>query len=147
MQDKMDWFGLELCTKSKLTRVKNIGIILGLAAIGVGCGTLEADGMEDGVTPDSGVEELSVNVESGPADEDTSRSATFYFLANGAENISCQLDSAEWTACSSPIEYTELVDGTHEFIVRVSDELGNVIESDTYTWHLDATAPSTVIDS
>ena len=58
----------------------------------------------------------------GPSGTITSSSATFSFVADepGA-TFECSFRGAAFTACSSPMTYTALADGTYEFEVRAVD--------------------------
>jgi hypothetical protein len=66
-------------------------------------------------------------IASGPADPTTDTSADFTFTADepGA-TFECSLDSAPFTACTSPHAYTALSPGAHVFEVRAVDPAGNV---------------------
>ena len=82
----------------------------------------------------------------------SSKSETFTFsaLANsswsGDDNPSsyqCNVDSAGWTACTSPVSLSSLADGAHTFLVRALDVLGNTSpNSSSMTWTVDTAAPS-----
>ena len=64
--------------------------------------------------------------------------ATFQFAASepGA-SFQCSLDSAAFTACTSPKTYSGLANGSHTFAVRAADALGNVDATPaTYTWNV-----------
>jgi hypothetical protein len=53
-----------------------------------------------------------------------------------------------FTACSSPLDLTGLVEGTHLFEVRSRDAAGNLDPVPaTYSWNVDLTPPETTIDS
>jgi hypothetical protein len=90
-------------------------------------------------------------IASGPADGATlsSGDASFTFSSNEAgSTLECSLDSAAYTGCTSPKEYTDLSEGSHTFSVRATDAAGNTDASPaSTTWTVDTTAPETKIDS
>ena len=50
-------------------------------------------------------------------------------------SFECKLDAATFAACTSPTQYTSLVDGSHTFSVRARDVAGNLDASPaTYQW-------------
>ena len=55
----------------------------------------------------------------------------------------CKLDSAAYTACTSPYSLHDLSDGTHTLIVKTVDRAGNLSSLDSSaTWIVDTAAPS-----
>ena len=55
----------------------------------------------------------------------------------------CSLDSAAFSACSTPKTYTTLADGSHNFAVKAIDVSGNhSATAASYTWTIDATPPT-----
>jgi uncharacterized protein (TIGR03382 family) len=88
-------------------------------------------------------------LDSTPPAQTTSASASFRFSTNEAgAGFECSLDGAAYAACSSPLDYTRLADGTHSFLVRSRDEAGNRDATPaSHTWTQDATAPDTTLDS
>jgi hypothetical protein len=66
-------------------------------------------------------------ISSGPQSSTTSTSASFQFLSpETGSTFACSLDSAPFTACTSPKDYTNLTVGQHTFQVRATDAAGNV---------------------
>jgi hypothetical protein len=90
-------------------------------------------------------------IQSGPADIVASSSATFIFSspdAGAGSTFECALDTAGFTACTSPVTYTGLGEATHTFRVRVKDAVGNVDPSPAdASWTVDLTPPDTTITS
>jgi hypothetical protein len=58
----------------------------------------------------------------------------------------CSLDEGAWTTCTSPAEYSDLMDGAHTFAVRAIDPAGNTdpIPAE-YGWTVDTVSPSLTI--
>ena len=77
-----------------------------------------------------------------PANPTNSASASFSFSAS--DPTQCKLDGGAFTACTSPATYTGLADGPHTFTVKSTDPASNTAE-DSYTWTVDATAPTVAI--
>jgi hypothetical protein len=74
-------------------------------------------------------------------------SATFSFTSNKAgSTFACALDGSGYSACTSPVLFTDLVDGSHTFSVRAS-QLGNTGPATSYRWTVDTVAPDTSIVS
>ena len=90
-----------------------------------------------------------VTIDSGPALETDSTSATFSFSApESGLAYECSLDGASFQICSSPKVYNGLALGSHTFRVQVFSPDAIVDQTPaTYSWTvLDATAPETTID-
>ncbi|MCU1461831.1 MAG: putative internalin [Acidimicrobiales bacterium] len=74
-------------------------------------------------------------------------SASFdYTDAEGGVAFSCRLDSAAFASCSSSAIYAgPIAEGSHTFDVKATDGAGNTSTAATFTWTIDATAPSVTI--
>ncbi|WP_224372739.1 M4 family metallopeptidase [Hyalangium versicolor] len=74
----------------------------------------------------------------GPFSPTTVTSATFGFSASEAgATFECSLDSAAFTACVSPVNYTALSVATHTFRVRARDAANNIDATPaTYSWQI-----------
>ncbi len=85
----------------------------------------------------------NTTIGSGPSDTTTETGASFTFSSNeSGSSFQCQLDSATWSACTSPEAYSGLAVGDHTFAVRASDEAGNVDPTPaTRTWTVEAEEP------
>lgn len=89
-----------------------------------------------------------------PSDPSGSSSATFGFTSSddSTTNLTfeCRLDSQDepkFEACTSPMTYSDLADGTHTFVVRALDSTGGVDPTPAaHTWRVDLTPPETTID-
>jgi hypothetical protein len=74
-------------------------------------------------------------------------SAPFSFSSNKAgSTFACSLDVRGYSACTSPVLFTDLADGRHTFAVRAS-KLGNTGPATTYDWTVDTVAPDTSVVS
>jgi hypothetical protein len=62
--------------------------------------------------------------------------AAFTFSSTeGGSKLQCRIDGGAWAACTSPIEYFQLVVGSHLFAVRATDVAGNVDPTPaSYSW-------------
>jgi len=68
--------------------------------------------------------------------------------AEAAATFECKLDNGSWTACSTPAEFSGLVDGAHTFAVRAQDILGTIDTTPAaITWTIDTVPPETIISS
>jgi hypothetical protein len=81
------------------------------------------------------------NLGSKPSNPSASADATFAFSdqENGVV-FRCRLDTTAAADCSSPVTYTELIDGTHTFTVSARDLAGNSSQT-SYSWVVDKAAP------
>ena len=86
-----------------------------------------------------------VTLTSTPPNPSGSASASFAFTTTEG-TLTCRLDGAAFTACSSPRALSGLADGSHTFDVRATDSVGNVGNA-TYTWTIDTTPPTTTFSS
>jgi hypothetical protein len=96
----------------------------------------------DTVAPDT-------TINTGPSGTISNTSASFTFSSSeGGSTFECQLDSNPWENCSSPKNYSSIVDGAHTFRVRATDSAGNLDSTPaTRTWTVDNIFPETIIDS
>lgn len=53
----------------------------------------------------------------------------------------CRLDDEDWVSCDSPVTYSSLPQGEHQFSVRVLDMRGEVVGSASSQWVVDLTPP------
>jgi Bacterial Ig-like domain len=67
---------------------------------------------------------------------------TFTFTSEAGSTFACKLDIGDFVACSSPTGYPSLLDGSHAFVVRATDALGNTGPVASYTWTIDTIAPA-----
>lgn len=95
-------------------------------------------------TVDTAAPTLTITME--PPDPYSSTSAHFEFTIGTSASVSCQLDSGAATACTSPIDYTGLGQGSHTFTLRGTNQ-GGMTTTVTYTWTVDTIAPGVTISS
>ena len=66
-----------------------------------------------------------VTLVTGAAGSTSDRTPTFrFFSPNLPSRLSCRVDGAAWSPCSSPTTLSPLPDGEHTFEVRATDEAG-----------------------
>ena len=87
------------------------------------------------------------SINSGPNDPTKSTSAQFVFSCGEAcISFECNLDSAGWEPCASPVTYDLLLEGQHSFQVRAIDEAGNTDPTPPIDyWTIYLTPPDTQI--
>jgi hypothetical protein len=84
-----------------------------------------------------------------PTNPSNATSAIFEFTADDpGVTYKCSLDTAAFTACSSPTAYTNLSAGPHTFRVYAIDAAGNEegeLEAASYPWTIDLSVPDTTM--
>jgi hypothetical protein len=92
----------------------------------------------DTVAPDT-------TILTGPQGASTSATAAFTFSASETgSTFDCRLDSAAYTACTSPQQYTGLSAGSHTFTVRATDSAHNLDASPAArSWTVDTSQSDT----
>ena len=78
-------------------------------------------------------------ITSAPSDPTTNTSATFVFSSANSpgDTYECKLDNTNFTPCTSPVTYTGLSVGAHNFAVRGKDAAGNMETSPViYSWSI-----------
>jgi arylsulfatase A-like enzyme len=76
----------------------------------------------------------TITITSEPPDPSPDPSATFEFRSTDpTATFTCALDGAPPQACTSPITYDGLANGTHTFVVTATDPAGNSRQA-SYTW-------------
>eukprot|EP00300_Choanocystis_sp_HF-7_P042137 c8905_g1_i1.p1 GENE.c8905_g1_i1~~c8905_g1_i1.p1 ORF type:complete len:1648 (+),score=296.97 c8905_g1_i1:90-4946(+) len=73
--------------------------------------------------------------------------ATFYFVAQGAQNFQCALDGADFKVCRSPVVLDSLAEGDHFFHVRSINPNGVVEKGTQISWTIDTIPPTSHISS
>jgi chitodextrinase len=93
----------------------------------------------DTIAPDT-------TITAGPSGSVNSSSASFSFTATeSGSTFACRLDNAAFSACTSPISYTTLTNGSHTFQVAATDAVGNTDSTPaSRTWTVDTVAPTGV---
>lgn len=98
--------------------------------------TLQHDWLVNTVAP-------TVTITSGPPAATTSGNATLTFTVSSTlmvTSVECRLNSGAFAACTSPVSYGSLADGSYTFTVRATDASMNV-GSASYLWVVDTVAP------
>lgn len=81
------------------------------------------------------------SITSSPASSTTATDARFDFSSEAGATFTCSMDSTtNFSACTSPQNYSALAVGSHTFRVRASDGAGNTSTPVSYTWTI--TAPT-----
>lgn len=87
----------------------------------------------------------NTSIDIGPGAFSTA-DVTYSFSSDENGTFECSLDAAAYSACTDPITYIGLADGSHTFSVRAIDSFGNVdLTPATHTWTVDTTPPDTTI--
>lgn len=107
--------------------------------IGPDASTAPPDAMVDTTAPDT-------TITSAPPEFTQDEVATFEFTASEPDvTFTCAFDGEDPVTCTSPYSRT-LGDGTHTFVVRASDAIGNSDDTPAeHVWTIDRTAPNTTI--
>jgi large repetitive protein len=83
---------------------------------------------------------------SGPRTRTNARNATLAFHSGELGlRYSCRLDGGAALACTSPVTYTNLADGSHTFVVNSADGAGNPAPAAQRQWIVDTAPPRTTI--
>lgn len=97
-----------------------------------------------GWTVDTTPPDTTIGPTEPPADS-ASTSATFDVASTEpGSSFTCRLDAGAYSACTSPVSYSALTDGSHTFAVKATDPAGNTdLTSASYSWEVDTVAPGT----
>jgi len=72
-----------------------------------------------------------------PAKASPSTSAKFVFTARGGKpRFQCRLDRRAWSACQSPLTFSRLAIGTHNFSVRTAGKRGAHGKAASFAWRV-----------
>jgi hypothetical protein len=76
----------------------------------------------------------ALTVSGAPKGTVSSKSATVSFTVDQADSVQCSIDDGAYTDCTSPIQLTDLADGSHKVAVKASDQAGNKALVVTDSW-------------
>jgi hypothetical protein len=117
--------------------------VLTTSGITTGCGAtpqlLVAGGSDAFWSPAGLNPPPNVVISAHPADPSNQSSASFSFSVYSSgppPGVTCSLDGAAATACTSPTSYSGLADGVHTFTVTAGSSTAS------YSWRIDTTRPS-----
>src|SRR6476620_6266207 len=66
----------------------------------------------------------------------------------GIKKFECKIDNSDFASCTSPIQYTNLLDGSHRLNVLSEDNVGNISPAPaSFDWTVDTLLPDTTITS
>jgi len=95
---------------------------------GVESASISTQWIRDTVAPE-------IRIESAPPAVTLTNYVTLSFSSpDSAASFECRIDSESYAACTSPIAYTGLINGTHNFAVRAHDAAGNTSTIATAAW-------------
>ena len=91
----------------------------------------------------------TTQITSKPAALSSSKTSTFTFTSPDATaTFRCTLNGGTPAACTSPVTYTGLADGTRSLLIQAVDPAGNVDpQAQPITWTVDTTPPDTTLAS
>jgi PKD domain/Beta-propeller repeat len=82
-------------------------------------------------------------IDDAPAARTNKRTAVLAFSANEPASFECRLDSRPFSACTSPVTYTDLGEGSHNFQLRATDLSSKPDPNPPIvSWRVDLTPPS-----
>jgi hypothetical protein len=114
------------------TRTRTKALALVVAATGLGLAGVQAAFSQPSVA--------APTITSAPPAVTSARTATFAFTGPAKATFKCRLDTGAFVACSSPVSYTSLVDGSHQFQVKASTSAGESAATSS-SWTVDTVAP------
>ena len=91
----------------------------------------------------------ATTIDSKPANPTSSTAASFtYHSTPAASSFECKLDAAAFASClAAGIAYPgPLAEGNHRFQVRAKDASDDIGLSASYSWRVDTTAPTAILD-
>jgi len=87
-------------------------------------------------------------ISSNPANPTNQTSASFSFSdSQKGVTFVCHLDASAFSACTSPANYPNLVQGSHTFSVRAQDSAGNQSSTTNFSWTITTAPPAPTITS
>ncbi|MEN3282787.1 MAG: large repetitive protein [Solirubrobacteraceae bacterium] len=119
------------------TTAKSAGINMPLALLGV----IAVAFAVHAATSAGAASVATPTITAKPASRTSETSATFAFSGGSGVTYQCSLDSAAFSACTSPKPYSGLAVGSHTFQVRARRASGELSAAASYAWVIDRTPP------
>ncbi len=88
-------------------------------------------------------------ITAGPTEGSTTADAVTFAFSTPDPNATfeCDIDGGGFTACTTPLDFTALADGSHTFTVRAVGIAGADPSPPSVTWNVDAVPPTATITS
>lgn len=85
-----------------------------------------------------------------PSTSTNQKQAQFVFNSVATGQFFCSLDTADFEACSSPKDYSNLGAGNHRFRLKIRNVFGTeslIDSSSTFNWNIDLSVPTVLLSS
>ncbi|MBI3640075.1 MAG: hypothetical protein HY223_07145, partial [Thaumarchaeota archaeon] len=106
--------------------------------------TIMRDTVQPSTSIDSATDGNSVPVTDGGKTNSNSINVAFTATdtTSGVAGSTCNIDGGTFSACTSPVSYSSLADGSHTVQIRSTDSAGNQETTATFSWTVDTTKPT-----
>ncbi len=89
---------------------------------------------------------LTVQLTQSPPAVTNQSTATFAFTTSKPATTRCRINGGSYAACTSPVTFSNLLDGAHAFDLKATAN-GKTVAIPTYHWSVDTAAPLVTITS